>query len=299
MSKLPAIQFYVGDWLKDPAVRACSFAARGLWMDMLCLMWESPRRGYLEYRNGQPITAEVLNHMVGGEVKQISTLLQEMDNLGVYSKTEEGVIFCRRMVRDEELRIVRSKAGSLGGNPLLRKPQNLLNQEVNQQDNQSSKQKPTPSSSVSSSSSISMREREIPDWESVRLYADKVGLAEWKAKDWFNEMEGCGWLDFSNRQIIKWQPVLMRVKAKWEADGRPCGPPANIRHQSAGNGEPKKPSTFELKTKLDVVEKQIKVIRERGSHTATGVIYDETDRDELRKLKGVKSELEKQILAQT
>jgi hypothetical protein len=64
-----------------------------------------------------------------------------------------------------------------------------------------------------------------PSIEEVQTYATTIGLASWKADDWFNEMEGCGWLDFQHRPVAKWQPLLLRVKSKWEADGRPSGPP--------------------------------------------------------------------------
>ncbi len=64
-----------------------------------------------------------------------------------------------------------------------------------------------------------------PSIEDVQTYATTIGLASWKADDWFNEMEGCGWLDFQHRPVAKWQPLLLRVKSKWEADGRPSGPP--------------------------------------------------------------------------
>lgn len=68
---------------------------------------------------------------------------------------------------------------------------------------------------------------ERPSLEEVQNYASTIGLATWKAADWFDEMEGCGWLDFNRRPIVSWQPVLTRVCRKWEADGRPKGPPSN------------------------------------------------------------------------
>src|SRR6185436_7178306 len=64
-----------------------------------------------------------------------------------------------------------------------------------------------------------------PTLSEVLFYASKVGLAPWKAEDWWREMDGCGWVDHNNRKIMKWQSVLMRVKTKWESDGRPTGPP--------------------------------------------------------------------------
>lgn len=89
-------------------------------------------------------------------------------------------------------------------------------------------------SSISSSNAISpspsLESRpfpEYPNWELVMAKAEMIGLATWKAKDWFDEMEGCGWLDHAKRPIQSWEAVLQRVKTKWEADGRPSGPPAS------------------------------------------------------------------------
>jgi len=45
MGKLPAFQFYPGDWLKDPELSMCSPATRGIWIDFLCRAHESGRSG--------------------------------------------------------------------------------------------------------------------------------------------------------------------------------------------------------------------------------------------------------------
>lgn len=99
--KLPSMQFYPGDWMKDPALRACTLEARGLWTDMLCLMFESPRRGYLQHATGKPVTPDQLARMTGCTAEQVSRLLRELEDAGVYSCTEHGVIFSRRLARDE------------------------------------------------------------------------------------------------------------------------------------------------------------------------------------------------------
>lgn len=103
MAKLPAFQFYPGDWMKDPALRSVSYAARGLWMDMLSLMFENDRRGYLQV-NGKPVNAAQLARMTGGATDEVSHCLQELENSGVYSSTDDGTIFSRRIVRDERQR---------------------------------------------------------------------------------------------------------------------------------------------------------------------------------------------------
>lgn len=139
----PSFQFYPGDWLKDPALRSVSLASRGLWIDMLCLMHESDRRGYL-YLSGKPVTAEQLARMTGCSTDDASRQLQELSSSGVCSCTEHGVYYNRRMVRDEQKRHLCSEAGKRGGNPRLKATFKGVSKGRN-------KGPPTPSSSSSPS----------------------------------------------------------------------------------------------------------------------------------------------------
>ncbi len=108
MAKLPSFQFYPGDWLKDPCLRHCSLAARGVWVDVLCLMFESKERGVL------PWSLEAVAAAVSGSTDEVLQCLHELDAKGVLSR-DNGRIICRRMVRDEEIRVARASAGSKGG----------------------------------------------------------------------------------------------------------------------------------------------------------------------------------------
>jgi len=150
--KRPSFQFYPSDWRKDPALSACSMAARGLWIELMCIAHESDNYGHLEI-NGKAMTVPQLARMVGESPTVVSKLVIELDNAGVFSKSEEGVIYSRRMVKDERIRNIRAEAGRLGGNPNLVKPNDdgLLNQNDDLLLKQKGKQKPTPSSSSSSS----------------------------------------------------------------------------------------------------------------------------------------------------
>lgn len=159
--KLPSMQFYPGDWMKDPALRSVGLAARGLWIDMLCLMFESHRRGYLLHVTGKPVTPEQLARMVGGSAGEVSQLLQELEDCGVFSRTEHGAIYSRRLERDEQRRRTCAANGRRGGNPaLVRNDADLdkpsVNRQVKRGVNQNGNQTPTPSSSSSSSSSSSI-----------------------------------------------------------------------------------------------------------------------------------------------
>lgn len=112
---LPAMPFYIGDWKKAPEIRALSLAARGLWFEMLLLMWESTERGFLTI-NGQPMTIEVLARQVGFACDLLQPLLAEMELYNVFSIREsDKAIYCRKMVRDSEISKKRILAGSKGG----------------------------------------------------------------------------------------------------------------------------------------------------------------------------------------
>lgn len=120
MGKRPYFPFYVGDWFKDPGVRALSLEAKGLWIDMLCLMHESDRRGYLQL-GGKAITQDQLARMTGCSSDRIPVLLQELKTSGVCSCTDDSVIYSRRMVADDAKTRACSDAGRKGGgNPHLR-----------------------------------------------------------------------------------------------------------------------------------------------------------------------------------
>ena len=46
--KSPAFQFYVKDWLSDPELQKAHPTTRGVWINLLCYMWDAPERGKLE-----------------------------------------------------------------------------------------------------------------------------------------------------------------------------------------------------------------------------------------------------------
>ncbi len=111
-NKIPAMQFYTGDWLKAPDVRALSPAARGVWFDLLCFMWESEDRGKL-VTNGRALTDEELARMTGLDVSTAQQILSTIRNTGVSGVDQKtGAMMCRRMVRYEEIRRMKSRAGS-------------------------------------------------------------------------------------------------------------------------------------------------------------------------------------------
>jgi len=140
--KRPAFQFYPADWRKDPALSACSLAARGLWIELMCIAHEGGTYGFLSI-NGKAMAPAQIARMVGESPAAVVKLIAELEDAGVFSRDKQGCIYSRRMVKDEHVRNIRADAGRLGGNP------NLLKQKDKQTDNR----EPPPSSSSSSSSS--------------------------------------------------------------------------------------------------------------------------------------------------
>lgn len=112
-------KFYWSDWLSDAGLRRSSFAARGLWIDMLCIAAQSDPIGYLTV-NQEILSVQDIARMVGGSEPEVSTLIDELDRNGVLSRDRTGKIYSRRMVRDEKKARTAQKNGKLGGNPTLR-----------------------------------------------------------------------------------------------------------------------------------------------------------------------------------
>ena len=113
----PWMKFYPTDWRADPSLRMCSLAARGLWMEMLCIMHEASPYGTLRV-NGRPVTDRQLSSLAGGDVEG---LLAELEDAGVFSREEDGTIFSRRMQRDAEKAAKDKANGKGGGNPSLKR----------------------------------------------------------------------------------------------------------------------------------------------------------------------------------
>lgn len=99
-SDRPWMKFYPRDWRGDQALRAVSLAARGFWMECLCIMHEAKPYGHL-LLNSEPVGDAVLARMTGTSVDEASALMAELRQAGVLSMTRGGVITSRRMIKDE------------------------------------------------------------------------------------------------------------------------------------------------------------------------------------------------------
>lgn len=118
MPRLAWLKFFTNDWLGDELLQSCSPAARGLWINMLCLMHKAEPRGHLML-NSSPMTPRQLAVLAHVTEDEVLTLLAELERMHVFSRTEKNTIVSRRMERDDKKSKACSDAGKRGGNPLL------------------------------------------------------------------------------------------------------------------------------------------------------------------------------------
>lgn len=58
-----------------------------------------------------------------------------------------------------------------------------------------------------------------PSWPELKAKAEIIGLPEWRAREWFDEMESVGWVDGKGREIVNAWHYLNRVFDWWRKDG--------------------------------------------------------------------------------
>jgi hypothetical protein len=132
----PWMKFYPRDWRGDQSLRAVSIAARGLWMECLCIMHEAKPYGHL-LLNGEPVEDGTLARMCGAPVDEVSALMAELRQAGVFSVTGKGVVFSRRMTKDHARASKGKKAAQ------KRWAQDTENAGINSAPNGSPNRKPT------------------------------------------------------------------------------------------------------------------------------------------------------------
>lgn len=251
MSKLPGFMFYPGDWLKDPAIRSVSRSARGLWIDMLCLMFECEPRGYLKI-NGKVPTDNQLSLMLSCPQPELEQLIDELRQAGVLSESKDRCIFSRRLVRDDEIRKKRSVSGALGGNPAFvkgssnpyykGKDKQNDKPEHNQRDKLPDKQNTEYENENEFGSSLKSS-RKKPTLLEIQTYCVQLKLTQQDAEWVFDKWEGSGWKN-NGRAIADWKATIrswhkisifpsQRQNGNHKQNGRPSRDPAKSNNDMA------------------------------------------------------------------
>ncbi|CAN7594159.1 hypothetical protein LJR039_004341 [Pseudorhodoferax sp. LjRoot39] len=127
--KRPSFQFYPADWTTDLALRRCSPAARGVWMDVLCALHNSDDQyGLLRWplkeiasTIGAPMAAMrelVEKGVLKGSDKRIDEALVYVPRHGrkdgepvILIDTQAGPLwYSKRLVKDEYIRTIRGES---------------------------------------------------------------------------------------------------------------------------------------------------------------------------------------------
>ena len=129
-------------------------------------MWEAENRGYLVVGN-VPMNSQQLARNVGIDRTECEQLLKELEEVNIYSRSDEiGVIYCRRMVKDENLRLSKCRAGVISGE---QRRNRRATEEATKQGSSSSS-----SSSLSSSSSTSIK-KDISEFPNASAQSSPSG----------------------------------------------------------------------------------------------------------------------------
>ena len=201
---LPHIQFYVGDWRKDLGIQTLSYYHRGIWFELLMLMHCAEERGRLVLA-GKPMSNAALARLLGLSQQETQDALAAILDSGVASKDEAEVFFCRRMVREEELRQNRKRAGSKGGSKTGSKREATPFDLLSHVPFSSSPPHTPPLTPHPSTSTIANA------LEKVRDFAKSEHISQDDADWFFYKGEGNGWTN-GGKPILDWKATLRSWK---------------------------------------------------------------------------------------
>lgn len=231
--KRPAFQFYPGDWRANSKLRRCTEAARGAWMDVLCLLHDSDEYGVIRWpladiARAAGVPLKLLKELAekgvikGGDKGSDAYTFtprhagRDGDPVELLSASDSACWYCSRFVRDEYIRMKRGGSSQFTheNQPPKDKPKRTP--------------KPTfgdgPSSSSSSSSSLPSVDNPKPlcTLEQAKAYAPTCKLTPEQAEHWWHTRNSSGWTKGSAnggspRKITSWQSD-MATSVSWIAE---------------------------------------------------------------------------------
>lgn len=106
-------KFYWANWIGNVNLRRCSLAARGFWMDVLCIAADNDPVGYVD-ETGDKFT-EMMSRISGLRRRQVEKYTKELETRGVFQRDRRGRIYCPRMVLDNKKLQEAIASGRRGG----------------------------------------------------------------------------------------------------------------------------------------------------------------------------------------
>lgn len=120
VNSLPYFKVYPGDWRKDLGAQSLTYHEKGVWFELRCIMHSASQRGKLVQPDGKALSGDTIARLLGLSLHDSSATIQRLIDSGVAKACpESGALTCPAMVKEESIREIRVKSGSLGGNPAL------------------------------------------------------------------------------------------------------------------------------------------------------------------------------------
>ena len=228
MSKLPALQFYPGDWFRDAAVQSLTTLERGIWFELLLLMHDSPCRGKLLISTQKVYPKTALSRRFGMRPKRLDTILDKFVSYGVADICEEtGALMCRRMVRETEQNLHMQKVRKAAANKRWNRCKTDANHDAKVMQNHAL----SSSSSSSGTKKKTVQKKKVgktmaksrsPTLQEIQSYA-KSRNSSVDPRAFFDYFEAGGWIDSKGKPVIAWKQKFIT----WEMHERKAAKRAN------------------------------------------------------------------------
>lgn len=164
--------------------------------------------------------------MIGVDIATFEKALIQMEEYNVFSRRNDGAIFCRKMIRDEEIRTNKSKAGKLG----MKKRYNsditpditeVVTPPENENENENSIFNGINNKVVNSTKQEKekkKKEKKVfvpPSLEEMKSYFKQNGFKESVAERAYRGYSENNWHDINNKPILNWKS---KVNNSWFQD---------------------------------------------------------------------------------
>jgi len=196
MAKNPAFLFYPGDWRRDTQVQMASMQTRGIWVEMLCCMWDAPDRGKLEG------SYEQLSRLIGCTIPELKDAVTELSVTKIADVTngnDSVTVINRRMYQEEKQRKLTrlrvQKYRETHGNENCNAPVTMY-------------------PSVSSSVTVTKKQKKEfipPSLDDVKVFFQEKGYRKDIAQKAFDYYSTSGWVDSKGNKVRNWKQKMIAV----------------------------------------------------------------------------------------
>ena len=102
MAKREPLSIRPENWQDDIGIRGLRVAARGILFELLLVMHQSCRRGYLVFDTATAVPDSDLHKLARCSPDQCEKALDDMLRAGVLRRGDDGTVCCAWMVREEQ-----------------------------------------------------------------------------------------------------------------------------------------------------------------------------------------------------